>query len=249
VVLREIFALLLRIYALLFLINILYNSKQTKKGRFMIRPEMSFRKNIQLSIVDLDKAKDFAERANEKVGKLVDQVFGPSDLNVTYQQEANGNYQYRMENETFSGFFELVVGWDMQMSGKISTKFMALNSSGDAGNKGYKKSKKTLEALPDYGYYGGMLTGAIAGFTASMLYAMETESLDATSYAVFTIIIGWIGSMVGKFIAGKVYNKRFDSVNVKAMEDQAFLRSASKWLTFDNEVNDLMDWLLQEDKS
>ena len=215
----------------------------------MIRPEMDFRKNIQLSITDLDEARDFAEKANKQIGSLAKSYFQSPQFDLVAEKLPNGNFLYKVNSLSFAASFELVVGWDMQLHGNKNVKFMALNFSGDGYNKGYRISKKTLEKMPDYGYYGGMFAGGALGFAASMIYAVYTEALDATFYAVVMIIMGWLGSIVGKFIAGKVYNKRFDTVHVRAMDDNDFVQCAAKWLSFQEEIIELMKRLLAEDKA
>ena len=212
----------------------------------MITPEMNFRKNIQLSASDLNEAEKLAETVNEELSCLVREAYD-EDSTVQYEQLENGNYQYHISNDSFTGMIELVTGWDMQQKEGENIKFMALNSSGAGGSRYFKDSKKTLEALPDYGYYGGMLSGAILGFAICMLYAIQTEVMDATFYAVFTIIAGWLGSMAGKFIGNRLYDKKYDSVTSRAMENKEFLGSAARWLSLTGEVEKLLDKVKKED--
>ena len=150
----------------------------------MIRPEMDFRKNIQLSITDLDQARTFAEEANNRITQLAKQTFVDKKFNLDFQKKDNGNFGSYIEAGKFKSDCELVVGWDMQLHNGENVKFMALNFSGEAYNEGYRNSKKTLDKLSDYGYYGGMFAGGAIGFAASMIYAVYTEALDATFYAV-----------------------------------------------------------------
>jgi hypothetical protein len=214
----------------------------------MITPDMSFLKSIQLSVSDLDEAKLFGEGVSVKIKDAMNQSFPDGDVDCESSVTADGTYLYSMGNASLKGRTKLVVGWDMKNINGENIRFMAINYSGKAGHQSFLASKETIEKLPNYGYFGGMLLGALVTFAACMVYAYYTEALDVFFFAILILLGGWLSSKVGEKVGEFVFDKRFDTATASAMGDQLYLKSAAQSLAFNQAVTSILDGALEEDR-
>lgn len=215
----------------------------------MISHKMHFRKNIPLSISDLNEAKEFAVSVNDRFKKLIAEIFPDSSFKVDFNELGNGNLVYDISNDSFEGKFEIVVGWDQKNVDGQNMKFMALNTSGNGENAAFKRKEPAIQKLPDKGFYGGALAGGAIGFGICMWYAMESDDFNMILFFITMIVTGWIGLKIGSIVGNKMLDKAYDKAQEEAMSDQKFLQSAGPWLAFSDRVNELMDQVLAEDQA
>ena len=215
----------------------------------MISPQMTFRKNIQLPITDLEEAKRFARTTNEKFLAIVKESFPESLFSTYYEEKENGNLVHSVANDSFEGVFEVVVGWDQKNIDGQNVKFMALNTSGRGESISFMHKEQSIRKLPDKGYYGGALAGGLLGFIVSMLYAYESDDINLLMFFVVMIVTGWIGMMTGSVLGNKMLDKLYDKAQAEAMNDQLFLQSSGPWLSFTEKIENKMDEILEADKA
>jgi len=210
---------------------------------------MTFRNNIQLNVDDLGAAKAFAAKANEKFSSLISETFPLSNFKVTFNELKNGNMSYEITNDAFTGLFEIVVGWDQKNIDGENRKFMALNTCGKGENSAFKRREPAIQKMPDYGYYGGAVTGGMLGFALCMWYAMQSDDFNMILFFIVMIVTGWIGLKIGSVIGNNLQDKAYDKAQTEAMSDQLFLQSAGPWLAFTDRVDKLMQILAAEDEA
>lgn len=215
----------------------------------MISPQMDFRKNIQLSISDLNEAKNFAHSVNTRISQVIQETFPSQQFNSSCYELENGNIVHKIENSAFEGTFEIVVGWDQKNIDGQNRKFMALNTSGKGENRSFKEKEPSIQKLPDKGYYGGALIGGGIGFAVCMLYAMETDDFNMILFFVVILVSGWIGLKIGSIIGNNLLDKAYDNAQAEAMGNQEFLQSAGPWLAFTEKIEALMDQVHAEDQA
>ncbi len=215
----------------------------------MISHQMNFRKNIQLSINDLNGAKAFALEVNERFKKAVNESFPTETFRIHFSERKNGNLVYEIKNESFDGIFEIVVGWDQKNIDGKNVKFMALNTSGRGESTSFLDKEESIRKLPDKGFYGGALAGGGIGFGICMWYASESDDFNIILFFIFMIVTGWIGLKAGSIIGNKMQDKAYDKAQMEAMNDQLFLQSAGPWLAFSDKIVEIMDQVLTEDQS
>ena len=215
----------------------------------MISHQMNFRKNIQLSISDLEKAKSFALSVNDRFNSTINQTFPEDNFEVDFEELENGNFVYEISNNSFVGKFEIVVGWDQKNIDGKNVKFMALNTSGKGESKAFKEKEEAITKLPDKGYYGGALAGGGIGFGVCMWYATSSDDFNVILFFIFIIVTGWIGLKVGSIMGNSMQDKAYDKAQAEAMNDQLFLQSAGPWLAFSDKVVEIMDQVLEEDRA
>ena len=213
----------------------------------MISHQMAFRKNIQLSFTDLEEAKSFANKVNERILYLIKETFPASLFKSSFEELKNGNLLHKIENDSFIGTFEVVVGWDQKNIAGQNQKFMALNTSGKGENKSFKEKETGIQKLPDKAYYTGAIAGGGIGFAVCMLYAMETDDFNMILFFIVMIVTGWIGLKIGSIVGNKMHDKAYDKAQKEAMEDKLFLQSGGPWLAFSEKIDELMDDVLAED--
>ena len=214
----------------------------------MISHQMSFRKNIQLSITDLNEAKVFASKVNDRFKMAVNDSFPQTDFSLNFEEMENGNFVHNISNESFVGKFEIIVGWDQKNIDGKNVKFMALNTSGRGENVSFKNKEAAIQKLPDKGYYGGALTGGGIGFGICMWYASESDDFNIILFFIFMIVTGWLGLKIGSILGVSMQDKAYDKAQTEAMSDQLFLQSAGPWISFSDKVEEIMDQVLEEDK-
>ena len=210
---------------------------------------MTFRKNIQLSISDLDEAKMFANKTNERFKSVVSETFPQESFSVDFHKQENGNLVYNISNDSFTGKFEIVVGWDQKNIDGQNLKFMALNTSGSGENASFKSKETAIQKLPDKGYYGGAIAGGALGFGICMAYAVSSDDFNVILFFIFILVTGWIGLKIGSVIGNQMQDKAYDKAQAEAMSDQLFLQSAGPWLAFTDKIEKLMDQVLAEDQA
>ena len=215
----------------------------------MISHQMSFRKNIQLSITDLNEAKAFASKVNERFKLAVNNAFPQTNFSLNFEEMENGNFVYTVSNDSFIGKFEIVVGWDQKNINGKNVKFMALNTSGCGENIAFKNKELSIQKLPDKGYYGGALAGGGIGFGICMWYASESDDFNIILFFIFMIVTGWIGLKIGSILGTRMQDNAYDKAQTEAMNDQLFLQSAGPWLAFSEKVEEIMDLVLEEDQN
>ncbi|MCM8534453.1 MAG: hypothetical protein NE334_00800 [Lentisphaeraceae bacterium] len=105
----------------------------------------------------------------------------------------------------------------------------------------FKNKLPLINSLPDKGYYLGAVIGALIGFIVSMLYSYETDDINLLMFMILMIVLGWIGLKFGTFIGNNLLDSSYDKAYEQAMTDDLFLRSSGPWLSFLDQLPNLVE--------
>lgn len=214
----------------------------------MITPDMTFAKSVQLSITELNEAKEFAEDVHKKILKSQASIDPTLKLELKSEICENGSYIYTFQNDLFTGKANLVFGWDMQHVNGESKKFMALNFNNKFGSREFLNSIENIEKLPYKYYLGGMFFGALIGFAACMRYAYYTEKLDVFFFFIVILVGGWLSSKIGSVIGENAYNMAYDNLEEKVMTEAEYISISEGVLAFNESISSIFEDVLVKDK-